>query len=65
MKKMTIKQYADHCGISPQAAHKRLAKGNIEKYPEIKGIERVNKNFFFIIVSSLRGCRKNATVLQK
>jgi len=63
MKKMTIKQYADKCGISVQAAHKRLA--SIENYREIVSFERINKNFFLIEVNTRKGFTGNATLLQK
>lgn len=63
MKKMTIKQYADKCGISAQAAHKRLTR--LDQYPEIVSFEQVNKNFFFITINTRKGYTKNATMLQK
>ncbi len=63
MKKMTIKQYADKCGISVQAAHKRLDSPS--KYREIVSIEHINKNFFLIEVNPRKGFTVNATMLQK
>lgn len=63
MKKMTISQYADKCGISVQAAHKRIKVKYL--YPEIVGVEKVNDNFFFIKVNPRKGYTRNATLLQK
>lgn len=63
MKKMTIKQYADKCGISVQAAHKRL--WNRENYPELVSIQQINKNFFLLEVNTRKGFTKNATRLQR
>jgi len=63
MKKMTIKQYADKCGISVQAAHKRLK--NASQYKEIVSYEEINKNFFIIEVNTRKGYSRNATTLQR
>lgn len=63
MKKMTIKQYADKCGISVQAAHKRLK--NASQYKEIVSVEQINTNFFIIEVNTRKGYSKNATGMQK
>lgn len=53
MKRITISEYAKRCGISPQAAHKRLK--NIKNYKEIRGIERIAKNFFLLKVNDTNG----------
>lgn len=63
MKKMTIKQYADKCGISVQAAHKRL--NNMGLYPEIWAVHEINRNFFLIEVNPRKGYTRNATLLQR
>jgi len=63
MRKMTIKQYADRCGISVQAAHKRI--GSMGLYPEIYAVHEINKNFFLLEVNTRKGFTKNATRLQR
>ena len=63
MKKMTIKQYADRCGISVQAAHKRIDKK--ENYKEIIGVEVITSNLFLIEVNTRKGYTRNATTLQR
>jgi D-alanine-D-alanine ligase-like ATP-grasp enzyme len=63
MRKMTIKQYADRCGISVQAAHKRIK--NRDRYREIIGVQEINTNFFMLEVNTRNGFTKNATSFQK
>lgn len=63
MKKMTIKQYADKCGISVQAAHKRIK--NPGNYKEIVSVQEINTNFFMIEVNTHKGYTVNATTLQR
>jgi len=58
MKKLTVKQYADFCGISTQAAHKRIK--NPQRFPEIISLEKFARNLFFVVVDT-----KKATRLQK
>lgn len=62
-KKITIKQYAVKCGISVQAAHKRLA--DKKGYPEIISVEKFARNLFFITINTRKGYTKNATTLQR
>jgi DNA-binding Lrp family transcriptional regulator len=56
MKKMTIRQYADSVGISVQAAHKRVK--NMEKYKEIKEVEKITNKFFLLKVNTKKGFTK-------
>lgn len=62
MKKMTVKQYALKCGISVQAANKRLK--NLDNYPEIVYVEKINKNFSLLTINPSKGYTKKATTLQ-
>ena len=54
MEKMTVKQYAELCGISVAAAHKRINVWviNHKKYPEIKKIEAITNKFFILKVNT-------------
>lgn len=63
MKKMTIKQYADRCGISVQAAHKRLLTP--ERYREIVRVEMITSKLFLIEVNTRKGYTGNATMFRK
>jgi DNA-binding Lrp family transcriptional regulator len=53
---MTIRQYADSVGISVQAAHKRVK--NMEKYKEIKEVEKITNKFFLLKVNTKKGFTK-------
>jgi hypothetical protein len=63
MEKITVREYANRCNISVQAAHKRIK--NIKNYPEIKGIEAITNKFFLIKVNVSKGFTRIATKLQK
>ena len=63
MEKITVREYANRCNISVQAAHKRMSK--IKNYPEIKGIEVITKKLFLLKVNGSKGFTKVATRLQK
>jgi hypothetical protein len=65
MKKITIKEYAEWKGISVQAAHKRISKKSLKKYPEIKAVEKITDKFFMLKVNDSEGLEVIATRLQK
>jgi hypothetical protein len=65
MKKITVREYANLCNITVQAAHKRI--DNIKNYPEIKGIEIITKKLFLIKININEGVtnkfKKNAKII--
>ena len=53
MKTLSIKQYAEACEISIQAAIQRVKEKakDSKKYPEIKKVERLNGSFYLLKIS--------------